>query len=201
MECDWKRSRRAWVAEMDLGLCHDSWFLQASVGKSTRSRIPRSSSELTAEHRNSSTLWRFSISASLKPRDLICAYVGAGSAIGTSWLPLLTSPNPQQSTNAIASLRNDQNFRESPSNTGGFNFHGKVMRSPAELEPLVQAIRRGWCTCSPTAEIIGRCCLPNRTGSEAEKGCGMLVWRLLGRRRRRWLLSRLLQSEKRRRPV
>ena len=201
MECDWKRSRRPWVAEIDLGLCHDSWFLQASVGKFTRSRIPGYSSELRAERRNSSTLWCFSVSASLKPRDLICAYVGAGSPIGTLRLPLKTSPNPQQSTNVIASLRNDRNFRESPSNTGGFNFHGKVMGSPAELEPLVQAVRRGWCACSPTAEIIGWCCLPDRSGSEAEKGCGMLVWRLLGRRRRRWLLSRLLQLKKRRQPV
>ena len=142
------------------------------MGEFARSRIPRSTSELRAERKNWYTLRCLSISASAKQRDLICAYVRAGSAIGISRLPSKTSPNPQQSANVFASLRNDRNFRETPSNTGEFNFHGKVMGSSAELKCLVPAIGRGWCACSPTAEGIGWCYLPARKGSGAEKGCG-----------------------------
>ena len=70
--------------------------------------------------------------------NLICAYERARSAIiETSRLPSKTSPNPQQSANVVASLRNDLNLMKSPFNTGGFNFHGKAMVSPAELRPLV----------------------------------------------------------------
>ena len=171
MEYDWKRSWRACVAEMNIGLCHDSRFLQASVGEFARTRIPRSTSELRAERRNWYALWCLSISSSVKPHDLICAYVRAGSAIGTSRLPSETSPNPQQSANVVVSLRNDRNFSESLSNAGGFNFYGKVMGSPAELKSLVPAIGRGWCACLPTAEGIGWCCLLARKGARAEKGC------------------------------
>ena len=145
---------------MDLGLCHDSRFLQASVGEFARSRIPRSTSEVRAERRNWFALRCLSISASGKPRDLICAYLRAASAIGTSRLPSKTSPNPQQSANVVTSLRNDRNFRESPPNTGEFDFHGKVMESAAELKPPVPAIGRNWC------------CLPARKDAGAEKGCG-----------------------------
>ena len=78
----------------------------------------------------------------MKPRDLICAYERAGSAIGSSRLPSKISPNPQQSPNVVASVRNDHKLRESPLNTGGLSFPGKVIDSPAGLRPLVLAIRR-----------------------------------------------------------
>ena len=120
---------------MDLGLCHDSRFLQASMGEFARRRIPRSNFELRAERRNWYALQCFSVSSSVKPRVLICAYERAGSAIKTSRLPSKTSPNPQQSANVVASVRNDRNFREAPLNTVSFNFYGKVMGSPAELNP------------------------------------------------------------------
>ena len=144
---------------MDLGLCHDSTFLQASVGEFARSRIPRSTSELGAERRNWYALRCLSISSSVKSRDLICAYARGGSAVGTSRLPSKTSPTPQQSANVVASIRNDRNVMESPLSTSGFNFHGKVIASPVELIPLVP-IGRGWC------------CLPVKKGAGAEKGCG-----------------------------
>ena len=153
MEYDWKRSWRAWVAEMDLGLCHDSRFLQASVGEFARSIIPRSTSELRAVRRNWYYLRCLSISSSMKTRDLTRAYEKAGSAIVTSRLPSKTSRDPQQPANVVASLRNDQNLRESPLNTGGFNFHGKMMGSPAEVKPLVP-IGRGWC-CRPAKKGAG----------------------------------------------
>ena len=121
-------------------------------------RSQQNTSELRAECRNWYALRCLSISSLVKPRDLICAYERAGSPIGTSRLPSKPSPNPQQSANVVASLRNDRNFMESPLNTGRFNFHGKVMGSPAALKPLVP-IGRGWC------------CLPAKNGAGAEKGC------------------------------
>ena len=109
----------------------------------------------------------------MKSRDLICAYERAGSAMGTSRLPSKILPNPQQqSPNVVASVRNNLSLRESPLKTGGFNVHGKVMGSPAELKPIAPAIGRGWYACSPTAEEIGWYCLPARKGTGAEKGCG-----------------------------
>ena len=156
---------------MDLGLCHNSRFLQASVGEFARSRMPRSTSELRADRRNWYALRCLSISASVKPSDLVCVYVRDPSAIGTSWLPSNTSSNPQPSANVVASLRNDRNLKESPSNIGGFDFYGRVMGSPAELIPLVAAIGRDRCACSPTAEGTGWYCLPARKGSGAEKAC------------------------------
>ena len=36
------------------------------------------------------------------------------------------------------------------------------MGSPAELKPLVPAIGRGWCACSPTAKGIGCVCQPEK---------------------------------------
>ena len=39
------------------------------------------------------------------------------------------------------------------------------MGSPAELIPLVPAIGRGRCACTPTAEGTGWYCLPARKGS------------------------------------
>ena len=97
--------------------------------------------------------------SSVKPRDLICAYERAVSAIGTSRLPSKTSLNPQQSANVVASLRNDRNFSELPLNTAGFNFHGKVMGLPAGLKPLVPIGR-------------GCYCLSDKKGAGVEKGCG-----------------------------
>ena len=122
MEYNWKRTWRAWVAEMDLGLCHDSRFPQDSVGRFARNRIPRSISKLRAERRYWFTFRCLSISSSVKPRYLICAYERAVSAIWTSLLLSKASPNPQQSANVVASFRNDRNLRESPLNTGGFDF-------------------------------------------------------------------------------
>ena len=160
------------MAEMNLGLCHDSGFLQASLGEFACRRIPRSTSELRAERRNWYAFQCLSISLSVKLRDLIYAYERTESTIGTSWLSSKTSPNLKQSANVVASLRNDQNIRESPLNTGRFNFHGKVLGSPAELRPLVPTVERGWFSCSPTADGKGWCCLPARNGVEAEKNCG-----------------------------
>ena len=50
----------------------------------------------------------------MRPRDLICAYERAGSAIGSSRLPSRVSLNPQRSPNVVASVRNNQKLRESP---------------------------------------------------------------------------------------
>ena len=113
---------------MDLGLCHDSIFLQASVEEFTRNRTLRCTSELRAERRYWYAFWCLSISSSVKWHDLICAYKRAGSAIGASRLPSKTSPNPQQqSVNVVTYLRNDRKVRESPLNTVGLKFYGKVM--------------------------------------------------------------------------
>ena len=125
MEYGKKRPWRAWVAEMDLGLCHDSRFLQALVGEFARSRTPWTTSELRAERRNWYAFRYLSISLSEKPCIFICAYKRAESAIGTPRLPSNTSPNPQQSANVVASLQNDTNLRESPFNTGGLIFMAK----------------------------------------------------------------------------
>ena len=132
------------MAEMDLGLCHDSRFLHASVEEFARSRMPRSTtSESRAERRNWYAFRYLLVSFSVKPRDIICAYKRAGSAMGISRLPSKTSPNLQQSAIVVASLRNDRNLRESLLNSGGFNFDGKVMGSPAGLRPLVPATGTG----------------------------------------------------------
>ena len=117
---------------MDLGLCHDSRFLQASVGKFARNRIARSISKLKANRKNGYD-FRF-----------ICTYKKAGSAIGTFRLPSKTSFNPQQSANEIASFRNDRDLWGSPLNPGGFNFHDKVRGSPTRPRPIVPALGRGW---------------------------------------------------------
>ena len=155
MEYDWERSWRAWVVEMNLRLCHGSRFLQVSVGEFARSRLPWTTSELRAERRNWYALRRYSMSSSIKPRGLICAYVRAGSAIGTLRLLSKTSPNSQQSVNVVASLRIDRNFMEPPLNISRFNFHGKMMRSRAKLKPLVPAVGRGLCAYSPIVDKIG----------------------------------------------
>ena len=108
----------------------------------------------------------------MKARDLIFAYERAGPAIGTSQLPSKASPNPQQSANVVVSVRNDRNLRESPLNTEGLSFHGKVTGLPAGQKKTGFNTRKGFvCSFSSLGRERGYY-VPARKYVGVEKGCG-----------------------------